>query len=336
MNKTILGIDTSNYKTSVAVTDAERRILFERSEFLEVEQGERGLRQSVAFFRHSNVLPLFIEEAFRETDPSRIAAVAVSDRPRCVEGSYMPVFLSGVHAARMIAASLKVPVYRFSHQEGHIEAILLGMEDVPEEFLQFHLSGGTTECLRCCREGCHFRTEILGGTQDISIGQLLDRVGVCLGYPFPAGKYLDEIASRTELTAPVRRIRCREGRFNLSGPESEAMRRIERIRTERGEVLCPETDQLVAELFERISLLLYDAACQCSKVTGIRTVMMAGGVASSRTVRNRLTQLCSDRNAPEIRWGDPRLSGDNAVGISLLGGLALKEEHETGNRNSDQ
>ena len=182
MAKVVLGIDTSNYKTSVALTDENGNIRYQRSEFLKVEQGKRGLRQSVAFFHHCQVLPSFIEEAFQTVDPKEIISVAVSSRPRNVEGSYMPVFLSGVQTGTVISSALQVPMNCFSHQEGHIEAILSTLPPMPQKpFLLFHLSGGTTECLLCERTGEGYAVEIVGGTKDISVGQLLDRAGVQLG-----------------------------------------------------------------------------------------------------------------------------------------------------------
>ena len=119
MSGLYLGIDTSNYKTSVAVIDSSNDTLFDRSEFLEVPEGKRGLRQSDAFFKHSVRLPDQIEELCASVDVKRVRAVGVSSRPRRVEGSYMPCFLSGVNTAREIAALLGVPLYEFSHQEGH-------------------------------------------------------------------------------------------------------------------------------------------------------------------------------------------------------------------------
>ena len=113
MAKVVLGIDTSNYKTSVALTDENGNIRYQRSEFLKVEQGKRGLRQSVAFFHHCQVLPSFIEEAFQTVDPKEIISVAVSSRPRNVEGSYMPVFLSGVQTGTVISSALQVPMNCF-------------------------------------------------------------------------------------------------------------------------------------------------------------------------------------------------------------------------------
>lgn len=305
-----LGIDTSNYKTSIAITDDQRDIVFEKSEFLEVEQGNRGLRQSVAFFKHSNVLPLFIEEALRDIDVSLIRSIAVSDKPRNVEGSYMPVFLAGLNSARVLAASLKVPMYTFSHQEGHIEAVMKSYEGDADEFIVFHLSGGTTECLRCRRADNRIEAEIIGGTLDISIGQLLDRAGVKLGFPFPSGKYLDEIALSRSASIKPGRIKLRDGFFNLSGTETEVMKSIE-----------ANGDEIVPGIFERISELLYHEASYLSEKHGIPLVVMTGGVAASAFVREYIGKKAINNRNLKIFWGDSRLSGDNAVGIALLGGM---------------
>ncbi len=360
MSELMLGIDTSNYKTSVAVTNETGKILYQRSEFLKVERGERGLRQSVAFFQHCQVLPSFIEEAMSVINPQEIAAIAASARPRNVEGSYMPVFLSGLETGRVLAASLQVPMYEFSHQEGHIEAILsslpsasssdpklspgdakppraasaehtiLGSETdesvktpaniYPQSelrnqpFLLFHLSGGTTECLLCRQTADGYQTEIVGGTKDISIGQLLDRTGVRLGFDFPAGKYLDHIALTQPVTELPSRVKINDGYFNLSGMETQILRRAE----EQGEGIVPG-------IFVRIQSLLHDTAVILSKKYNVNTVIMAGGLSASNTLRRYSESWSETADGCRILFGDPMLSGDNAVGISLLGGRKLHE-----------
>lgn len=333
MSKLILGIDTSNYKTSVALTDLRGEVHFQRSDFLEVEQGERGLRQSVAFFRHVHVLPSFIEEAMHSCSEDEIAALAVSDAPRRAEGSYMPVFMAGLQTARSMAAVLRVPLYRYSHQEGHIAAVCYG--ENPERYrrslsggtvsdfaesqddsnsgrqqLFFHLSGGTTECLLVKEQDrYHYLTEIVGGTKDISLGQLLDRAGVKLGYPFPAGKYLDRIASEKPVTERPGKIKTTEGYFNLSGTEFQVMKSID----EKGDAIIPG-------LFQRIGELLLSAASELAEKYHVEDVTFAGGVASSATVRTMLAPKKLPKGMPKIHFGSPTLSGDNAVGIALLGG----------------
>ena len=118
----VLALDTSNYTTSVAVVDRSECILLDQREILKVKQGERGLRQSHALFQHMQNLPILLERCFQTFPASEIAAVAVSDKPRQVEGSYMPVFTAGLSFGKTLAAGLEVPLFRISQQEGQLAA----------------------------------------------------------------------------------------------------------------------------------------------------------------------------------------------------------------------
>lgn len=331
MTKFFLGIDTSNYRTSVASVDESGNVIAQKAILLDVAQGERGLRQSDAFFRHSNRLPGYIRELLSDITPSSVTAVGVSERPRRVEGSYMPCFIAGVNAANILGASLDVPVYSFSHQEGHAAAVMESDSNVPPgESLFFHLSGGTTEVLLCRPDEYGYGMEIVGGTLDISIGQLLDRYGVAMGMPFPSGQYLDEIAY-TALDAPdfdagpaavtgvMPKLKIRDGYFNLSGAETRLMKYADTCSKDG-----KDPNNVTAELFISITGLLADEAAYLSDKYEIRSIFMAGGVASSRTVRRLLPAV----SKMDIRFGDAGLSGDNAVGTALL----AKRIHETRNR----
>lgn len=328
MERIYLGFDTSNYRTSAAAVSSSGEVLFQRADLLDVRKGERGLRQSEAFFAHSNRLPEITASLFGNTDASRVASIGASSRPRRIEGSYMPCFLAGMNLAEELGSALGVPVYSFSHQEGHAAAVL---GDEIETVLFMHLSGGTTEFLICSPDEKGYDMRIAGGTADISIGQLIDRTGVALGYPFPSGSYLDEAAYVTlkdtgfgitgrDLPGYMPRLRLSdEGRFNLSGAETKLLRRIE------GGIEDSEARLLAAELFVSITDLLTEAADALSERYGIGKVYMAGGVASSRTVRKLIS---IKKPGAEIVFGDPLLSGDNAVGAALL----ARRVHETGQR----
>ena len=331
MSELYLGIDTSNYKTSVAVVDSSGSTVFEESEYLEVKQGSRGLRQSEAFFRHSGRLPSYIEKMCAGIDVSAVCAAGVSARPRRVEGSYMPCFLAGINAAREISAVLGIPLYEFSHQEGHAAAVIEnpgyevaaggGCSSVlcaDSRTALFHLSGGTTEYLICEPDDAGYRLEIAGGTKDISIGQLIDRAGVAMGYHFPAGAYLDDLAGiyYTEYgrSKPgLIKIKLSDGYFNLSGIETRVLRTIE--------TASPEDYPLTAySIFERTAELLAASAAFISDNYGISRVYMAGGVSASSFIRASITEKinCSAVSGPQIVFGDPKLSGDNAVGTARL------------------
>lgn len=304
-----LGIDTSNYKTSVAVVDDEGNILYNSQNFLYVKEGERGLRQSDAFFQHVKKLPDLMEEVFSLPDiRENLACISVSTRPRPVEGSYMPVFMAGEAFARTLSSSLNVPLYEFSHQEGHVEAVKYYSEFKNlNKLVTFHFSGGTSEALLVDIANSSF--EIVGGSKDLAYGQVIDRVGVSLGLPFPAGEAMDEIALFGNYNEKkLSKIKANDCFVNLSGIETQAQRLI-------GEI---PADSLVTELFERIAISILETTLQISKKYSINDFLFAGGVSSSAYLRTYLRNHLPKHI--RIAFGEPRLSQDNAVGIALLGG----------------
>lgn len=328
-NSFFLGIDTSNYKTSVSLLDHQGALFFQKSELLEVKKGECGLRQSTAYFNHGRRLPSFLKEGLdcmREKCPEgKIRAVALSFRPRNVEKSYMPVFLAGLEAGVNIGNALNIPVYGFSHQEGHIHSVISGtlnehpaVEEPEKPFIFFHISGGTTEALLCSLDGIHYSAEIAGGTKDISLGQLLDRAGVQAGFPFPAGKYLDQLALAAPVTVKPSKVRIRDGWFNLSGQETQVRKKI-----------TPDDCSCVPGIFHMISELLAEEAFFLCNKYGIIDLVIAGGVGASKYLRTNvpkeleglpgMRKATTETIGPRIHWGSPELSGDNGSGIAGLG-----------------
>ena len=217
---TVLGFDTSNYTTSVAIFDGASGE--NQSRLLPVKAGALGLRQADALFAHVKSLPALTGGLFSHVDPGSVAAVGVSTRPRAVEGSYMPCFLAGVCLAQTVAALLKVPLVEVSHQQGHLAAALwsAGRQELfASPFLAWHLSGGTTELLYTQPQGWNLDCSRIGGTTDISAGQLIDRTGQLLELPFPAGKALDRLSQEA---GAVWRTRCSN---TWPGPDAGRRRR---------------------------------------------------------------------------------------------------------------
>ena len=226
----VLGLDTSNYTTSAAVFDGEGGR--NQGRLLEVRPGELGLRQSDALFQHVKHLPEVVEALLGEGGLGTVQAVGASTRPRAVEGSYMPCFLAGASQGQVLSQVLGVPFYAFSHQQGHLAAAAwsagrLDLLDRP--FLAWHLSGGTTELLRVEPEEDRVavRAEILGGTSDISAGQLIDRTGVLLGLPFPAGKGVEKL-SRQAQKREYYKVKVNGLTFSLSGMENKVRQMLQR------------------------------------------------------------------------------------------------------------
>ena len=195
----VLGLDTSNYTTSAAWFDGSRGDNV--GKLLEVPQGSLGLRQSEALFQHVKRLPEILAALKKTGLPCDLSALGASTRPREVEGSYMPCFLAGQSQAQGMATVLGLPFYPCSHQQGHIAAAAWSagrMDLLDRPHLVWHLSGGTTELLYVVPDGVSVRAECIGGTSDISAGQLIDRTGKRLGLAFPAGKAVDELSLQAQ------------------------------------------------------------------------------------------------------------------------------------------
>lgn len=298
----ILGIDTSNYTTSVALIEAGTgTILADCRQLLRVKEGARGLRQSDALFQHVMNLPELMQQAC--SVPCSLAAIAASERPRSVKGSYMPCFLPGMNLGRSMAAGMQIPYYGFSHQEGHIAALLPGSGlSVERGFLSFHMSGGTCELLRV---DCH-GISIIGGSRDISFGQVLDRVGVHLGMAFPAGKEMDDIALHHSAAGLLGPVHCRNGWVHLTGLETACYRLLER---------GVSKEELISDLFLRIGETVLAICRDGQRSTGLNKTMLVGGVSTSRTLHHWL----NEHGGEDIHISRSSLGRDNAVGIARLG-----------------
>lgn len=316
-NRSILGIDTSNYKTSLAVVDDSMSIVCDIRRFLKVKQGEKGLRQSDALFQHVRNIPEMMKEMRQQFD-GEIYGVAYSSKPRPVEGSYMPVFLAGKSIAESLGAALSIPVMEFSHQEGHIEAVKYFSEFRDEKrMLVCHFSGGTTELLRVVDEDAvGYNISIIGGTKDISFGQVLDRAGVALGMEFPAGQELDDMAVNTQTSSRrLTTIKVKDAFLNLSGIDTQINRILEDAEAE-------DIGMIIRELFEKLSSAMAEMIIQGASASGITKVIMAGGVSSSRFIRKHLDEKLRDAGITAV-FNDNGLAQDNAVGTALLGGRRI-------------
>lgn len=307
MNKCYVGFDTSNYTTSVAVCDGEGRVIANLKKPLPVGAGERGLRQSEAVFEHVRNLPELTRELGEMIKDYTPVAVGVSTRPRDAEGSYMPCFLSGKSAAYSFAAALGVPVYEFSHQNGHVRAAAYsaGCDELLRErkTIAFHVSGGTTEVLLVTPNDNGYSVELVGETADINGGQAIDRVGVSLGLSFPAGAELERLASEFDGKIYRHPVCVRDCRCSLSGVENIAAK----IFKETGDRYA-----VAAFVFDFVGRTLDEMKRQVIEKYGDMPVVFAGGVMSNRIMRDRLSRDCN------AFFAEPAFSSDNAAGVALL------------------
>ena len=305
----VIGFDTSNYTTSIACFDGQEGL--NCSQLLPVNAGQLGLRQSDALFAHIKSLPELSGRLFSHVEPESIAAVAVSTRPRAVEGSYMPCFLAGVAQARLLSEALHVPLFEVSHQQGHVAAALwsagrLDLMDTPH--LAWHLSGGTTELLLIEPDGKNVKATKIGGTTDISAGQLIDRTGQLLSLPFPSGKHLDEL-SRGAADKSVFKVKCPELSFSLSGVQNKV---------EQYHALHGDDAETAAYALRCVAGAVITATRNAQMRYPGLEVVFSGGVASNSMLRKLTAPL-------KPVFAQPMYSTDNALGVAVLGSRLLED-----------
>lgn len=320
--KAVLGIDTSCYTTSVAVADINGNLVGEHRRLLTVPVGEKGLPQSQAVFQHiQNIAGVFefIEPLLKNKE---LVAIAASIKPRPIKDSYMPVFTVSEALGRVLASTLGIPFWGTTHQEGHLIAGLWSAGlwsnqlSPPLSFLAVHLSGGTSELLLVTtRPGeARLNIDILGATQDLHAGQLIDRVGVALGLPFPAGPHLEKLARKAHDTKVFIPSSVKEYSFSFSGSETHAKRLISQGVAR--EEIARAVENCIAKTLEKVLR-------RAVEETGLKTVLIVGGVAANKHLRERLRhRLEHPAVGAQLYFAEPSLSTDNSVGVALSGVMA--------------
>lgn len=306
-----LGLDTSNYTTSVAIYDSKTRTVTQSKKLLPVKAGEKGLRQSDAVFHHTVQLP----EVLGKLDISGkdISGIGVSVRPRNVEGSYMPCFLCGEGTAQMFGQILGIPVHRTSHQMGHILAGLYSagkLELLQGKFIAFHVSGGTTDCVLCEPDSeLLVKVTPLASSADLKAGQLIDRVGLMLGLQFPCGAELERIAMEStkkfQYRPVMKGINC-----CLSGLENQCRKMLD------DGANAPDTAKFcltaVGKVLQEMTRMVHETYPDCP-------ILYAGGVMADKFIR----QFLENENTS---FAEPQFSCDNATGTAIYAGICMEGE----------
>lgn len=309
MKGVFLGLDTSNYTTSAALYGD---VNYNGKKLLPVAPGKIGLRQSDAVFHHTKQLPDVFELAMKELKHQNITAIGVSDKPRAVADSYMPCFLVGEGLGRNLSSLLDVPIYRFSHQQGHIAAALYSCERLDlleEKIIALHISGGTTEVLLVTPDENGLpRCGLIASSTDLKAGQAIDRVGVMLDLPFPAGKYMDELANKSQKKYKIKPS-IKDKNISLSGVQNKCEQMLK-----NGE----NPEDISNFCLEYIITNIGACLDKVIEEYGDLPIVFSGGVSSNTIMKKRFTKKYG------ALFAKPEYSADNAFGVAVLASIVNK------------
>lgn len=317
-----LGIDTSNYTTSILALSEAGEILAESRKILPVESGKVGLRQSEAHFHHLQQFPtLFQHLTYQLSSSVSLSAcrgIGVSIRPRPLAVSYMPVFQAGWSIACTLAAAWgNLPVVRTSHQENHLAAAeyFISRKSNDSPYIAVHLSGGTSDVLLVKKNRFGYRIETLGEGADLHAGQYVDRVGTAMGLPFPAGPHIEALAKSSAWSNENSLFSIpssvRGSSMSFSGPCAAALRALDNG-VETGIVARAVELSIANAVIKAVShgIQLHPE---------VEEVVIAGGVAANQTIRQRIEyRLNKQFKNFHVYYAPVSYSSDNALGTAMI------------------
>ncbi|WP_226086398.1 tRNA (adenosine(37)-N6)-threonylcarbamoyltransferase complex transferase subunit TsaD [Mesobacillus sp. S13] len=313
----IMGIETSCDETAVAIVKNGREILA-NVVASQIESHKRfgGVVPEIASRHHVEQITLVLEEALAQAkvDVKDLDAIAVTEGPGLVGA-----LLIGVNAAKALAFANGIPLVGVHHIAGHIYANRL-IAEMNFPLLSLVVSGGHTELVYMKEHG-HF--EVIGETRDDAAGEAYDKVARTLHLPYPGGPHIDRLAHEGKATIDLPRAWLEEGSydFSFSGLKSAVINVVHNAQ-QRGEEIAPE--DLAASFQESVIDVLVTKTQRAVKEYGVKQVLLAGGVAANKGLREKLSTEFVDSDV-EIVIPPLSLCTDNAAMIAAAGSVMYEK-----------
>jgi N6-L-threonylcarbamoyladenine synthase len=311
----ILGIESSCDETAAAVVEDGTKVLSSSlASQLEVHQRYGGVVPELASREHVRAIVPVVREALdqAQTRLEDLTAIAVTQGPGLV-GS----LLVGLTYAKALAYAKGIPLIGVHHLEGHLRAALLGV-DIEYPALALIASGGHTHIFECLAEG-HYRLE--GKTRDDAAGEAYDKVAKLLGLGYPGGPVIDRLAAQgnpraVRFTSP--KLKGNPSDFSFSGLKTAVLRWVEarRLNGPFDPTTDPATLDMLASFQHTVISELLNRAGQAATRIGAKALVISGGVASNRGLREAVRRRQWDF---PVYFPEPRWSTDNGVMIALAG-----------------
>jgi tRNA N6-adenosine threonylcarbamoyltransferase len=314
----VLGIETSCDETGVAVFDTVRGLLAQRLHSqIDLHAAYGGVVPELASRDHIRLLPALIEQTLQAAGlaPIDLDAIAYTAGP-----GLAGALLVGASVAEALACALGVPALPVHHLEGHLLSPLLAAEPPVFPFVALLVSGGHTQLMEVTGVG---RYRLLGETVDDAAGEAFDKTAKLMGLPYPGGPQLARLAAsgeagRFKLPRPM--LHSGDLNFSFSGLKTAVLTETQRpaYRPEQAADLAAEFQEAVVEVLSAKSLAAL-------KETGLKSLVVAGGVGANQRLREVLDRQAARRRC-RVYYPEPALCTDNGAMIAFAGALRLKED----------
>lgn len=306
-----LGIESSCDETACAILRDDPLEILSNPLYSQIEEHARygGVVPEVAARAHLEKITAICREAISEAKISvgDIDAIAFTRGP-----GLMGPLLVGASFARGLARDLNVPAYGINHLEGHLSAAWLTEPDLEPPYLTLTVSGGHTELVL---EEPGFRYTLLGRTRDDAAGEAFDKSGILIGLKYPAGATIGKLAKGKNRKFHIfpRALKGEDnGEFSFSGLKTAVRRYVE---ANDPEFIRENLGDIAASIEDAIIDILVSKTIWALKKTGMKTLIVGGGVSANGLLRERLQKYCDSH---QIRLAFPTLynSTDNGAMIA--------------------
>lgn len=310
MKYSILGIETSCDETAAAVVREGRDCLGAAvSSQIDLHARFGGVVPEIASRSHQEVVHLIIDEALENSKLALpdIDAIAVTQGPG-LPGALMV----GVATAKALAYGTGKPLIGVNHLEGHIFANFFAFPELKAPFIALVVSGGHTLLAYVGEPGVY---EVLGQTLDDAAGEAFDKVAAYLGLGYPGGPLLEKLALEGNPAAvkfPRSMIKSPDFDFSLSGLKTAVLYHVTKQKAAGVTLNLPD---LAASFQAAVIDVQAYKTVKAAELKNVDTIVLAGGVAANRALKNRLAGETSSRGW-RLYSPPPELCTDNAIMIA--------------------
>ncbi len=311
----IFGIESSCDETSCSIVkNGKEEIATVISSQIDIHKNYGGVVPEIASRQHVKNITMVIDECLEKANMKmeEMDAIAVTYGPGLV-GS----LLIGVEAAKTLAYIYKKPLIPVHHISGHIYANNL-VEELKFPLIALIISGGHTELVYMKD---HYSFEKLGGTLDDAIGECYDKVARVIDVPYPGGPTIDKWAIEGENTYKLPMpLNDNSYNFSFSGIKSAVINLVHNEEQRGNEI---RKKDLAASFQNTVIEIIAKKTIKALEDKNVKNLVLAGGVAANKGIRNRLREECEKRDIhytfPEIKY-----CTDNAAMIAASGYYAYK------------
>ncbi|MEW8657821.1 MAG: tRNA (adenosine(37)-N6)-threonylcarbamoyltransferase complex transferase subunit TsaD [Candidatus Thiodiazotropha endolucinida] len=313
----VLGIETSCDETGVAVYDSEKGLLAHALHSqVDLHADYGGVVPELASRDHVRKLLPLVRQLFQDAgiEAASLDGVAYTAGPGLVGA-----LLVGASVGRSMAWSWGIPAIGVHHMEGHLLVPMLEPDPPAFPFIAMLVSGGHTQLVEVEGMG---RYRLLGDTLDDAAGEAFDKTAKLLGLPYPGGPELAKLAEQgdPERFHFPRPMIDRPGLdFSFSGLKTFALNTIQRAEREEGDALSAQTRADIARAFEEAVVDTLLLKCRRAvRQSGIKTLVLAGGVSANRRLRQRIDAMMAGEEGAAY-YPRPKFCTDNGAMIAYAG-----------------